>query len=132
MAGMWTVINNNDVPHLFVNYDVNNSSWIFHDCIPTFTGLWVQGGAAFDGNFDSLRGHGFGIEPIPSCLALYRLVCLMNINARVYVSMEDASIWALHLIHNTTRAVLHLKDMNGNNISLIILIYEKCTIYFAQ
>ena len=132
VAGMWTVINNNDVPHLFVNYDVNNSSWIFHDCIPTFTGLWVQGGAAFDGNFDSLRGHGFGIEPIPSCLALYRLVCLMNINARVYVSMEDASIWALHLIHNTTRAVLHLKDMNGKNISFIILMKKLFTIHFAQ
>lgn len=27
--------------------------------------------------------------------------------------MEDTSIWALHLIHNTTRAVLHLKDLNG-------------------
>lgn len=135
VAGMWTVINNNDIPHLFVNYDVNNSSWIFHDCIPTFPGLWVQGGAAFDANYDSLRGHGFGIEPIPSCLALYRLVCLMNINARVYVSMEDASIWALHLIHNTTRAVLHLKDLNGED-SFYVYNFKSCSltkiIYFAQ
>ena len=115
VAGMWTVVNNNDAPHLFVNYDINNNAWIFHDCIPTFSESWWQGGAAFDGNHDALRGHGFGIEPIPSCLALYRLVCLMNINARVYASMEDTSIWALHLIHNTTRAVLHLKDLNGKD-----------------
>lgn len=112
-AGMWTVVNNNDVPHLFVNYDVTSNSWIFHDCVPSFPDPWMQGGAAFVGHCNTLRGHGFSIEPIPSCLALYRLVCLMNINARVYASMEDASIWTLHLIHNTTRAVLHLKDLNG-------------------
>ena len=113
VAGMWTVVNNNDAPHLFLTFDENSSSWIFHDCIPDFSDLWRQGVAAFGGNHDTLRDHGFGIEPIPSCLALYRLVCLMNINARVYASMEDSSIWALHLIHNTTRAVLHLKDLNG-------------------
>ena len=113
VAGMWTVVNNHDVPHLFVNYDVNNNSWELHDCILSFPEPWMQGGAAFRAHYDTLRCHGSGIEPIPSSLALYRLVCLMNINARVYASMEDASIWALHLIHNTTRALLHLKDLNG-------------------
>ena len=125
VAGMWTVVNNNYVPHLFVNYDVNNNMWVFHDCMPTFPELWIQGGVTFDANYDSLHGHGFGVEPIPSCLALYRLVCLMNINARVYVSMEDASIWALHLIHNTTRAVLHLKDLNGK-ISILCIFRKLC------
>lgn len=125
VAGMWTVVNNNYVPHLFVNYDVNNNMWVFHDCMPTFPELWIQGGVTFDTNYDSLHGHGFGVEPIPSCLALYRLVCLMNINARVYVSMEDASIWALHLIHNTTRAVLHLKDLNGK-ISILCIFRKLC------
>lgn len=38
---MWIVINNNDVFYLFVNYDVNNSLWIFYDCIFIFIGLWV-------------------------------------------------------------------------------------------
>ncbi|XP_068725318.1 uncharacterized protein [Montipora capricornis] len=113
VAGMWTVVNNNDASHLFVNYDVNNNNWIFHDCLLSFPEPWMSGIVAIPGHCDTLTGHGFSIEPIPSCLALYRLVCLMNINARVYASMEDASIWALHLIHNTTRGVLHLKDLNG-------------------
>lgn len=113
VAGMWTVVNNNNAPHLFVNYDAYNNRWLFHDCITSFREPWILGAAEIFRHCNTFRGHGWSTEAIPSCLALYRLVCLMNVNARVYASMEDASIWALHLVHNTTRAVLHLKDLNG-------------------
>ena len=120
VAGMWTVLQNDEVAHLFLKFDLNTGTWVFHDSIRTFPEFWAQGGAGFCLHYSNYKDHRCGIEPIPSCLALYRLVCLMNINARVYASMAEASIWALHLIHNTTRAVVHLKDLNGEEVVISI------------
>lgn len=110
---MWIVVNNNDVFYFFVNYDVNNNNWVFYDCFLFFFELWMLGIVVIFGYCDIFIGYGFSIEFILSCLVLYRLVCFMNINVRVYVSMEDVLIWVLYLIYNIIRGVLYLKDLNG-------------------
>lgn len=120
---MWIVVNNNYVFYLFVNYDVNNNMWVFYDCMFIFFEFWIQGGVIFDVNYDLLYGYGFGVEFILSCFVLYCLVCLMNINVCVYVSMEDVLIWVFYLIYNIIRVVFYFKDFNGK--ILIFCIFRK-------
>uniref|UniRef100_A0A7M5WW63 F-box domain-containing protein n=2 Tax=Clytia hemisphaerica TaxID=252671 RepID=A0A7M5WW63_9CNID len=54
------------------------------------------------------------IEPIPSSLALYRLICLFDFNCSVYVCLDDVSVWQVSMLHKKTRGVIHFKDYNGS------------------
>ena len=139
VSGFWTVVRNADSPQLAVSFDVNEGVWKFSTPVSHSLSWFLNpsdsrephtipnGPSGGDFSLSSVLPyhhvdmsgyHGVGIEPIPSCLALYRLICLMDISARTYISMEDASIWTVHLMHNQTRAILHLKDINGKYIRL--------------
>ena len=61
------------------------------------------------------------IEPIPSCLALYRLICLFDLNCSMYTSPDDSCVWEVSMIHKKTGGIVHFRDYNGMNFSCIVL-----------
>ena len=52
-------------------------------------------------------------EAIPSCLAIYRLICLFDLNCSMYKSTDDSSIWSVKMLHKKTGGIMLLQDYNG-------------------
>ena len=123
VASAWMVVQNAATPHLTLFFDANEGVWNFQ---PASLSLGLDSGKMIGPTSDGTMPPDFPcrfgcqggtIAPIPSCLALYRLVCLMDVSARTYASLDDASVWALHLVHSQTQAVIHLMDVNGKTLS---------------
>lgn len=56
------------------------------------------------------------LESIPSSLALYRLICLFDLNCSMYRSTEDTSVWAVKLLHKKTGGIVQFSDYNGETL----------------
>ncbi|XP_057298376.1 uncharacterized protein LOC130629255 [Hydractinia symbiolongicarpus] len=54
------------------------------------------------------------VEAIPSALALYRLICLFELNCSMYKCMNEACIWRISMLHKRTGGIVHFTDYNGN------------------
>lgn len=52
-------------------------------------------------------------ETIPSCLALYRLICLFDLNCSMYKSDDDSSAWSVKMLHKKTGGIVNFRDYNG-------------------
>eukprot|EP00794_Sanderia_malayensis_P016716 gene16716-18410_t len=52
-------------------------------------------------------------EAIPSCLALYRLICLFDLNCSMYRGTNDSSVWSVKMLHKKTGGIMQLQDYNG-------------------
>ena len=53
------------------------------------------------------------LEAIPSCLALYRLICLFDLNCSMYKSEDDTSAWSVKMLHKKTGGIANFRDYNG-------------------
>ncbi|EDO32947.1 predicted protein [Nematostella vectensis] len=121
VAESWSVMFTKREPHLYLVFDVNDESWYFYPVNQSITDDWkdsywgvrnIQCDDVIQ-SYQVLPLHGTRVEPIPSCLALYRLICLFDLNVRHYVSVNEADVWSVKLIHNQTQACVELKDHNG-------------------
>jgi len=53
------------------------------------------------------------VEPISSPLALYRLICLFDLNTDLYVCNQFNHVWSLCMQHKRTGGIIHFSDING-------------------
>ena len=53
------------------------------------------------------------LETMPSCLALYRLICLFDLNCSMYKSLDDTCAWSVKMLHKKTGGIANFKDDNG-------------------
>ena len=60
------------------------------------------------------------IEPMPSCLALYRLICLFDINCSMYNTLDESSAWSVKVLHKKTGGVVNFQDYNGMRITKVL------------
>lgn len=124
VAERWVVSRTALDPQLLVLYDSDENSWKL--CHISDQSTYCRHKPVTFRDEDTFGKTVFFSEEyekfpkaIPSCLALYRLLCLIDLNAEVYVNWEESSVWMLHLRHNQTSGILHLKDINGNYFDLV-------------
>jgi hypothetical protein len=133
VAEAWSASQTTIEPQLYLSFDALEENWYFYS-YGSFSSKNSSSGDT-NGHNDDLRPvsesmskhilgsfHGFTIEPIPSCLALYRLICLFDMNAHNYVNSNDGTIWSVTVVHNQTGALLSLKDINGKWYLFIFLV----------
>ena len=53
------------------------------------------------------------LETMPSCLALYRLICLFDLNCSMYKSLDDTCAWSVKMLHKKTGGIANFRDYNG-------------------
>ena len=111
VAEQWSVSRTNFDSQLSVVYDPGENSWKLQSCCEP--DMFPIGEKLKKHISTSEECSGSFLKAIPSCLALYRLLCLVDLNAEVYVNLEESSVWVVHLRHNQTSSILHLKDING-------------------
>lgn len=137
VAELWSVSHTTLESQLYLSFDALEENWYFYSYNPFSNSISP---VDKNGHNDDLRPiseslskhildrfHGFAIEPIPSCLALYRLICLFDLNANNYMSSKEGTIWSITMVHNQTGARLNLKDMNGN---LFCCLFACLFVYF--
>ncbi|XP_065051392.1 uncharacterized protein LOC135681047 isoform X2 [Rhopilema esculentum] len=86
---------------------------------PLFCLSWSQNSVASIGTSISSKSHAMTdddfsqpVEALPSCLALYRLICLFDLNCSMYKSSDDVSAWSVKMLHKKTGGVVCFKDYN--------------------
>lgn len=103
-------------PQLYLSFDAVEENWYFYsycsldvkeiDQMPLTESMSKH-------ILDNSAFHGLNMEPLPSCLALYRLICLFDLVNHNYHCLDEASLWTLTLLHNATGGFICLKDKNG-------------------
>jgi len=57
--------------------------------------------------------YSMNYESIPSPLALYRLICMFEIQTSMYLSQQPNSIWNFCMTHKRTGGIVNFMDYNG-------------------
>lgn len=117
VAESWSFGEFDTKPQLYLSFDAVEENWYFYSYCP---GDDVKGNdlttltdSMSRHIIDNSAFHGLNNEPIPSCLALYRLICLFDLVNHNYLCLEDLSLWSVTLVHNATGGFVCLKDKNG-------------------
>ena len=70
------------------------------------------------GNEDELEQP---VDAIPSCLALYRLICLFDLNCSMYKSIDDTCAWSVKMLHKKTGGIANFRDYNGKYAKMLFV-----------
>ena len=79
--------------------------------ISSITSTTLSSKLNFD--FGSEDGSLQPLETMPSCLALYRLICLFDLNCSMYKSLDDTCAWSVKMLHKKTGGIVNFRDYNG-------------------
>lgn len=117
VAESWTFGQLTDKPQLYLSFDAVEENWYFYsygyDTKETGNDPSTLTENMSKHILVNSEFHGLNTEPIPSCLALYRLICLFDLVNHNYSCLEESSLWSIMLTHNATGSFLCLKDKNG-------------------